>query len=121
MAVAYLTAQAAAVIAWWLALLVSPRVRGWFELDAGRRDVLSAFVVGDVVVLAVGSALAAVALGRDLPWARSCVAWVAGGCAYSTLYLAAWVGLGGRGAVGLLPMVAATLATTAIAVRPWRS
>lgn len=114
--VAYLVVQAVAVVAWWVGLVVSPSLRDWFELDGGRRDVLNAFVLGDLVVLAVGSAAAAVALQRGERWAGAIVAAVAGGCLYSTLYLAAWVGLGGVGAVGLVPMVAATVATSAIAV-----
>ena len=113
---AYLLGQAGAVVVWWLALVGSPTVRGWFELDEGRRDVLSAFVLGDLVVLAIGSVVAGMALLRRARWATTAVAWVAGGCAYSTLYLAAWVALGGRGAIGLVPMVAATAATTFIAV-----
>lgn len=108
--------QAAAVAGWWLALVISPRVRGWFELDAARRDVLSAFVVGDVLVLLAGSTVAAVGLLREARWAPSWVAGVAGGAAYATLLLAGWVAFGGSGAVGLVPMIAATGATALIAV-----
>lgn len=114
--VAYLLVQAGAVVVWWAGLVLSPTIRDWFELDGGRRDVLNAFVLGDVVVLAAGSVVGAVGLLRDERWAAAVVAAVAGGCAYSTLYLAAWVGLGGAGAIGLVPMVAATGATAAIAV-----
>lgn len=116
MGVGYLFVQAAAVVVWWAGLVASPTVRDWFEMDDGRRDVLSAFVLADLVVLAAGSAGAAVGLLRGERWAGAVVAAVAGGCAYSTLYLATWVGLGGVGAIGLVPMVAATVATAAIAV-----
>jgi len=112
----YLIAQAVAVVVWWLALVLSSEFRGWFELDEGRRDVLNAFVLGDVVVLAGGSMVAAVALLRQVRSAPLWVAWVAGGCAYSTLSLAAWVAFGGVGAVGLVPMLVATSVTSAIAV-----
>lgn len=115
-AVIYLVAQAAAVFGWWVALLTSPTVRGWFELDTGRRDVLSAFVVADLVVLLAGSTVAAAGLLRSARWASRAVAGVAGGSAYATLWLAGWVALGGRGAVGLVPMLVATAATTALAV-----
>jgi hypothetical protein len=117
LAAAYLLVQAAAVPVWWLALARSPRVRGWFELDTGRHDVLSAFVVGDLVILLAGSIASAVALLRKADWAARSVAWVAGGSAYATLYLAAWVALGGRGAAGLVPMFGATMATSVIALR----
>ena len=116
MGAAYLIGQALAVVVWWLGLVLSERVRGWFELDDGRHRVLSAFVLGDVVVLAVGSIVAALALLRQARSASQWVAGVAGGCTYSTLYLAAWVALGGDGAIGLVPMVAATVATSVIAV-----
>lgn len=112
-AAGYLAAQAAAVVVWWAALATSPRVRGWFEMDADRRDLLTAFAAGDAVVLALGSALAAAGLARGARWAVVAAATVTGGCLYATLLLAAWVGLGGDGAVGLVPMVAATAAGAA--------
>jgi hypothetical protein len=117
LAATYLLVQAAAVPLWWLALALSPRVRGWFEVDTERHDVLSAFVVGDLVILLAGSIASAVGLLREADWATRSVAWVAGGSAYATLYLAAWVALGGHGAAGLAPMVGATLATSVIALR----
>jgi hypothetical protein len=118
---AYLVGQAIAVVVWWVALVASGQVRGWFELDGGRRDVLNAYVLGDVVVLAVGSTVAATALLRSVRSAPLWTAWVAGGCAYSTLYLAAWVAFGGVGAIGLVPMAIATGATSAIAVAAARA
>ena len=111
--VGYLGLQAAAVVVWWAALVLSPRVREWFEMDGGRRDVLTAFAAGDAVILGAGSVLAAVGLRRRARWAGTATAGVAGGSAYATLLLGAWVALGGRGAIGLAPMVAATAASVA--------
>jgi hypothetical protein len=116
LAAGYLGLQAAAVVGWWLGLALSPRVREWFEMDPGRRDVLTAFGAGDAVVLGLGSVVAAVGLRRSARWAASVTAFVAGGSAYATLLLAAWVALGGRGAIGLAPMLAATAASLAAAL-----
>jgi hypothetical protein len=120
-AAGYLGLQAAAVVGWWAALALSPRVRDWFEMDPARPDVLTAFAAGDAVVLGAGSLAAAVGLVRGAGWAASVAAFVAGGAACATLLLAAWVALGGRGAVGLAPMGAATAASLAVmsaAARP---
>lgn len=117
-----LAAQAGLALASWFGLVVSPTVRDWFELDAGRRDVLSAFFLADLVVIVVGSAVAAVAVARDVSWAARCVAWVAGGFAYAALYLLVWMLLvwmafGGHGAAGLPPMIAGTVTTSVVARR----
>ena len=103
------------VLGWWGALVGSDRVRGWFELDAGEHDVLSAFVLADLLVVVAGSAVAALALARSWSWASSCVALVAGGLAYATLYLVTWTALGGHGVSGLVPMIAATVLTSVVA------
>lgn len=114
-AAGYLGLQAAVVAAWWAALALSEPVRDWFEMDPGRRDLLTAFVAGDAVVLGLGSLAAAVGLARDSRWAGPVTAFVAGGAAYATLLLAAWVALGGRGAIGLVPMLVATAASATVA------
>jgi hypothetical protein len=120
LSVAYMALQAGMALGWWVALVVSDRVRGWFELDAGEHDVLSAFVLADLLVIVAGSAVAALALARSWSWASSCVAWVAGGVAYATLYLAMWTILGGHGAAGLAPMAGATVLTSGVAIRETR-
>ncbi|OWY62748.1 hypothetical protein B7486_56770 [cyanobacterium TDX16] len=105
------------VLLWWVALATSPTVRSWFELDPRRRDVLSAFVLADLVVVAGGSAASAVLVLRDHPRAGVVVAGTAGGWAYATLVLVAWTVLGGDGAVGVVPMLVATVLVVGIA---WR-
>jgi hypothetical protein len=117
LASAYLCAQSTACVVWWLALAGSATVRSWFEMDAARREVLSSFVTADVAVLVVGSAVAASLLRRGHPRAWLMVAAVAGGLLYATLVLAAWVGFGGSGAIGLVPMGAAAAITISVAVR----
>jgi hypothetical protein len=56
---------------------------------------------------------------RQARWSAPVLFFTAGGTAYATLYLAEWTFLRGGGALGLVPMVVATAATTAIAVRTW--
>lgn len=116
-AVAYLVGQSAAVLGWWLAMAASPWVRERFELNAVNRDTLSAFVVADLVVVTVGSLAASVALWRRWPWSGIVLGVVAGGLIYATLWLGLWVLLTGDGGVGVPPMVMASLATAASAVR----
>lgn len=117
MAVGYLVAQAVLVALWWLGLVVSADFRELFELDLSSDRPLDAFVVGDALVLVVGSLLGAVLAARSSRWAALVAAVVAGAGAYATLYLAAWVVRGGRGAVGLVPMTMATAASAVVAVR----
>lgn len=117
-AVAYLALQAVLVVAWWSAMVASDAVREVFELDADRPEVLDAYLLADLVVLAGGSAVAATAVARRLPWARVATTVAAAGAAYPTLQLAAWVLGGGDGAIGLGPMAVASVVTGAIVARP---
>jgi hypothetical protein len=115
-AAAYLAAQAVLGLTWWALLSTSPPVRSWFELAAEQRRGLDAFVLADLAIFVGGSAASAVLVWRSSSAAPLVVAFTAGGTAYATLYLLAWVLGGGTGGAGLVPMVLATAATTAIAV-----
>src|SRR5687768_5064215 len=115
-AAGYLAIQAAATVAWWLAMAGSDRVREAFELDDRRPEALDAFLFADLVALVAGSAIAAVGVGGGHPWARTAVALTAGGAGYATLYLLGWVAAGGDGWLGIAPMSVATAATIAIAI-----
>lgn len=119
--VAALGTCAALTVLWWVALVVSPEVRSWFELDAARRDALNAFLLADFIVAIGGAGLAAVAVSRRWRWAPVFVAWTAGGWAYVTLYLVGWVAFGGGGAAGIPPMLAGTAVITAVAFRQARA
>ena len=103
-------------MAWWIGLQMSTAFRGWFELDPGHERVLDAFLVADLVVFVGGSLVTAVALARRSASAGLAAAVTAGGAAYATLYLAAWVVGGGHGWIGLVPMTVATVVTLTIAV-----
>lgn len=109
-AAAYLVVQAAATVVWWALITASPAIRQRFELAADRPEVLDAFMAGDAVLLVAGSILAAIATKRRTRSAAALTALVAGGSAYSTLYLAAWVAFGGHGSLGLVLMTLATAA-----------
>ena len=120
-AAAFLAAQATFGAIWWLALLTVPAARTWFELIADRRGALDALVIADVALVVVGSAAAAVAVGRGSPSAPLVTAFTAGAVAYATLTLLGWVLIEGSPAFGLLPMAIASVATTLIAVGTHRA
>lgn len=112
----YLSGQAVLVVAWWVALAVSPALRDRFEMSSDLRDVLNALLVADIVVLAMGSALCAWLVVRRSELALAALAFVAGGFAYSTLHLTLWVSSGHDGWLGLIPMWMATAITAALAI-----
>jgi hypothetical protein len=85
-------------------VLTWPHFRGWFEFDPSRRRALDSFLFGDFVILFVLSAVAAVALMRGWRSRRALAALVAGGSAYATLYIIAWVVFGGHGWMGAVAM-----------------
>lgn len=120
MAIGWFVAQAAATVAWWLAMAASDRVRGWFELGDDR-DVLGSFVVADLIVIVGGSLATAWALWRRASWAGWAAAATAGGVAYATLYLVAWIVKDGDGWPGLVAMVAATAGSAAAATAAGRA
>jgi hypothetical protein len=106
--------QAVATLAWWFLMAASDRVRGWFELSDDR-NVLSSFVLADLVLIVGGSLIAALASWRRSRWAGSAAVAAAGAVAYATLYLVAWMVNGGNGWPGLVAMAAATLGSAAAA------
>lgn len=118
----FLAAQAALGVVLWLALALSPTVRGWFELLPGHGEVTDAFVFADLGLIVVGSAAGAWGLGHDRDWTVPIVAFTAGAVVYPTLYLLCWVTVtGGQGVVGLGVMVATSILTCWIAFQTWRA
>lgn len=114
LAVAYLVAQAVLTVAWWMLLRASPDARSAFEL-APERDVLDAFLVADLAVFVVGSLVSALAIKRGWPGATAIVWFTAGGVVSATVLLIALVVGAGSAASGVAPMIAASLATVAVA------
>ena len=118
LAALYFGGHAVVDLAWWLAVKNIGWFRGWFELDPARPEVLDAFLVPDLVILAAASAVAAVALWREWRSAVVLAAVVTGGSAYATLYLAGWVILGGHGWMGVAAM---SVETALMVVFVWAS
>ncbi len=113
-AVAYLVLQAALTVAWWTLLRTSADGRSAFEL-AAERAVLDAFLLADLAVFVVGSLASAVAIRRGWSSAHALVWFTAGGVVSATAFLVALVVEAGSTATGVAPMVAASVATVAVA------
>jgi hypothetical protein len=112
----YLVVQALAGVVWWSALALSPTLRSWFELSPGRPEAVDAFLVADVLVVVLGSLVAARGVAGGARWAGAAVAFTTGGLAYATLYLVGWVALTGTGAALLALMVPPTVFTAWVGV-----
>jgi hypothetical protein len=113
---AYLVAQGVLGALWWVALFTVPAVRSRFELMADRPSGLDAYLLADLALFVGGSVAAAAAIWRRSPWATVVASFTAGAVAYATLHLLGWVVLEGTAAIGLVPMAAALVASTAIAL-----
>lgn len=97
LAAGYYIFQGAAVVLWWTSLVVRPELRVHFQADPASEAALLAFWLPDLLILALGSAAAGVALHRRAPLASVAISFVAGACAYATLYCLAaslWTGHG---------------------------
>lgn len=103
-----------------MALGTSDTVHGWLELMPGSPEVTDTFVVADLLVVVVGSALAALAVARRRRVAVPVVWFTAGGIVYPTLYLLRWVGEVGTGEVLLFGMLVVSTLTCFVAVVVWR-
>ena len=116
----YLALQAIAGILLWLAVAESATVRSWFEVIAGRPEVMNAFGVADMGVV-VTSAISAWAVTARRPWAPVLVAFTAAGLLYPTLWLVGWVVYTDGGGAALALMIAPTTITCWLTVLTWRS
>lgn len=112
--IGYLVAQAVLTVAWWLLLRASTGARSSFELSP-QSAVLDAFLVADLAVFVAGSLASALAIHRR--WiSRTAIVWfTAGGIVSATTFLVALVLAAGSAATGIAPMVAASVATVAVA------
>jgi len=110
---AYFLLQGAGVIAWWLALMVAPAFRRFFLPDETLDPAFAALAAPDILVLALGSIVAAVLAFRRRATART-IAWIsAGAAAYAALYTVAWTVLVGA------PALSAALMLTAMGLSVW--
>ncbi|MEM9615673.1 MAG: hypothetical protein AAF962_23065 [Actinomycetota bacterium] len=90
-AVAYLAAQGAAGLAWWVLLLASDTVRDLFFVGAEGWASGRSLLLADVIVFALGSLAAAGLAHRRHSWARPAVWVVVGATAYATLVAVGWL------------------------------
>ena len=116
----YFGLQAVFGCAQWSIFFLSPTVRGWFELMPTKHAVVDAFVVADLGVVILGSALSAWAVWTGKRWSVPVVMFTAGGIVYATLYLIGWVGFTGEGSVLLWMMLVVTTLTCWCAYQVWR-
>ena len=117
----YLAVQAVMGVVLWVTWATSGTVRGWFELMPERHIVMDAFVLADLGLAVVGSALAAWGIASEKTWAVPVVAFTAGTVVYPTLYLVDWVAATGSGSLCLAVMVPVATLTTWIAFQVWRT
>ncbi len=82
----YLLAQAILIVGWWLWLWWSPPARALFVVDDWPEATLLAFALPDVVVLVLGSLLAAAAVRSKHPAGRPLLWLLAGATLYATLW-----------------------------------
>ena len=107
MARAYFLLQAAAVAGWWIIIAIVPQARTLFVIRDAPFAVIEAFAAGDLVMIALGSAL--VGIGR----VRSAsLAWIiAGAVIYAALYTVTAAVLQIMPLWGMLLMVPAAVAS----------
>ncbi|MGZ4695569.1 MAG: hypothetical protein ACXWA3_18255 [Acidimicrobiales bacterium] len=116
----YLGLQAVLGCVQWLTFALSPTVRGWFELMPEKHAVVDAFVVADIGVVVLGSALSAWGIWTGKRWAVPIVMLTTGGIVYATLYLVGWVSFTGTGSVLLWMMLVVSTLTSWCAYQVWR-
>ncbi|MBI2705580.1 MAG: hypothetical protein HYX32_09870 [Actinobacteria bacterium] len=116
----YLFAQAICGIALWVGLAVSPTVSSWLALTPERRELMDVFVLADLGVIVIASALGAWAIAARRTWAVPMTAFTAGAVVYPTLYLIGWVPASkGSGGAALALMVATSTFSCWVAYQTW--
>lgn len=102
-AAAYLVAQAAVVLGWWVAVLASRTVRGWFFPYGGLDPAFVAFVLPDLVFVVGGSLLVARQRlrGNDAPLGTGILL---GAVGYAAVYTLTWTLLLQAPAAGVVAM-----------------
>ena len=106
--------QAVAVVAWWLLLLTRPALRPLFSIRDAPFVALGAFAPGDILLIALGSAL--VSLGKVRGWVVPLAWMVAGAVSYGAIYCVAVAAAGSAPALGAVLMVGAAVLGIAAAV-----
>jgi protein-S-isoprenylcysteine O-methyltransferase Ste14 len=115
LAVGYLGLQAVSVALWWLLLRV-PVVHVLFLPPNNDASALHAFAASDLLLLTLGSALAAFLVARRNPWELPLLWLVAGAIDYATIYVIGWAWLANGAWLGVVLMAPAALLTTVFAL-----
>ena len=105
----YFGFQAIAVAVWWGVLLTVPSSRDYFRMSETPDATLMAFWLPDLVLLAAGSAAAAVLCFSDSRLIPIVLWFVCGAISYTTLYCLAYAFLTDKGWLGVTLMLPAML------------
>jgi hypothetical protein len=116
----YLVVQAVVGLAFWVGLAASEDVRELFELVPEIRSVTTAWLLADLLVGVLGSALGAYALWRDRSWALPVIAFTTGGIVYPTVMLVSWVLMEDTGLATLAIMVPPSVISSYVTWWVWR-
>ena len=106
--------QAAAVVGWWLLLLVRPALRPLFSIRAAPTVALGAFAPGDLLLIALGSAL--VSFGSNRSWVVPLAWMVAGAVSYGASYCVTVALVDSAVALGAILMIPAAVLSIAAAL-----
>lgn len=118
---AYFLLQGAAVSGWWLLLFFFPSTRRYFQMDAASENMLLAFWLPDLLLLALGSLTAGVLCIGGSNLAPAAVWFVSGTVSYASLYCLSFALLSDAGWLGVTLMLPAMLLSinSALAVSPF--
>lgn len=114
-AAVYFAAQGAAVVAWWSLLYFVPASRAFFQMGDSE-NVLLAFWLADLSLVAAGSLAASALLAADSKFAVLAAWFVAGATGYAALYCLAFALLTDSGWLGTTLMLPAMLWSGVFAV-----
>lgn len=114
LAVMYFVVQAVAIAGWWALLLVAPATRQNFAIRGASFAALGSFSLGDLGIIALGSALVAARGGRG--WAVYAAWLVCGGLLYATCFVVAAAITGVSPPLGAGLMIPASVASVMASV-----
>jgi hypothetical protein len=103
-----------AIVGWWLVLALMPETRSLFVLRGAPFIALGAFATGDLLIVALGSAI--VSLKRGEGWTGSLAWLVSGAMIYGAAYTVTIALSRDAPALGALLMTPAALLTVAATV-----
>lgn len=113
----YLGTQGLGALAWWLGLLSSETMRGWYLPRGARWDLEISVLLLDLAVLSIGSLFAASLIRSARPeWLNRTLWILVGAAGYATFVAIAWLSDPVTHWSGAVAMIPALVITTVIAV-----